>query len=78
MGWQSLQNGDLLERAQTAVFAAIITTDQNLRYQQNLTGRPAIVVLMTTSWPVIRPAAERVVAAVARLAVDAYIEIDFA
>ncbi|MCF8509005.1 MAG: hypothetical protein K9G83_09740 [Hyphomonadaceae bacterium] len=78
MGWQSLQNGDLLERAQTAVFAAIITTDQNLRYQQNLTGRPAIVVLMTTSWPVISPAAERVVAAVARLAVDAYIEIDFA
>jgi hypothetical protein len=31
MGWQSLQNGDLLERAQTAGFAAIITTDQNLR-----------------------------------------------
>jgi hypothetical protein len=78
MGWQSLQNGDLLERAQTAGFAAIITTDQNLRYQQNLTGRPAIVVLMTTSWPVIHPAAERVVAAVATLAVDAYIEIDFA
>ena len=78
MGWQSLQNGDLLERAQTAGFAAIITTDQNLRYQQNLTGRPAIVVLMTTSWPVISPAAERVVAAVATLAVDAYIEIDFA
>ena len=78
MGWQSLQNGDLLERAQTAGFAAIITTDQNLRYQQNLTGRPAIVVLMTTSWPVIRPAAERVVAAVATLAVDAYIEIAFA
>ena len=77
MGWQSLQNGDLLERAQAAGFAAIITTDQNLRYQQNLTGRPAIVVLMTTNWPVIRSAAERVVAAVARLAVDAYIEIDF-
>ena len=33
---------------------------------------------MTTSWPVIHPAAERVVAAVATLAVDAYIEIDFA
>jgi hypothetical protein len=33
---------------------------------------------MTTNWPVIRSAAERVVAAVARLAVDAYIEIDFA
>lgn len=32
MGWQSLQNGELVERAQAAGFAAIITTDQNLRY----------------------------------------------
>ncbi|MFZ4072178.1 MAG: hypothetical protein ACOYJ6_19050 [Caulobacterales bacterium] len=69
--------GDLLERAQATGFAAILTTDQNLRRQQNVTGRPAIVVLMTTNWPAIRSAAELVVAAVARLAVDACIEIDF-
>ena len=77
MGWQSLQNGDLLERAKAAGFAAIMTTDQNLRRQQNLTGRPAIIVLMTTNWPAIGSEAEQAVAAVARLAVDACIEIDF-
>lgn len=35
-GWGSLQNGELLAAAEAEGFAAIITTDQNLRYQQNL------------------------------------------
>jgi hypothetical protein len=34
-----LQNGDLLRAAEVAGFEAIITTDQNLRYQQNLAER---------------------------------------
>jgi hypothetical protein len=33
-GWGELQNGDLLRAAEADGFAAIITTDQNLRYQQ--------------------------------------------
>jgi hypothetical protein len=37
-GWQALQNGDLLTEAQADGFAAI-TTDTNLRYQQNLSKR---------------------------------------
>ena len=32
-----------------------ITTDQKLRYQQNLTGRQiGIVVLLATAWPDVR------------------------
>ena len=38
-GWSNISNGDLLTRAEAAGFDALITTDQNLRYQQNLTGR---------------------------------------
>jgi hypothetical protein len=54
MGWTELDNGALLKAAETD-FEALITTDQNLRYQQNLTGqRLAILVLPTTSWPKIR------------------------
>lgn len=54
MGWASLDNGALLKAAEAA-FDALITTDQNLRYQQNLTGRRlAILVLPTTSWPTIQ------------------------
>jgi hypothetical protein len=50
MGWAELDNGSLLLRAE-AQFDALVTTDQNLRYQQNLTNRNlAIVVLPFASW----------------------------
>lgn len=48
-GWATLDNGELLRVAE-GVFDALITTDQNLRYQQNLSGRRlGILVLPTTS-----------------------------
>jgi hypothetical protein len=54
MGWTELDNGALL-RAAELDFDARITTDKNLRFQQNLTGRRlAILVLPTTSWPRIQ------------------------
>ena len=54
MGWAQLENGGLLAEAEKA-FDAFITTDKNLRYQQNLAGRRlAILVLPTTSWPEIQ------------------------
>jgi hypothetical protein len=54
LGWTELDNGALLRAAETD-FDALITTDKNLRYQQNLAGRRlAILVLPPTSWPKIR------------------------
>lgn len=38
-GWSALRNGDLLQAAENAGFDVMITTDQNLQYQQNLTER---------------------------------------
>jgi hypothetical protein len=64
MGWTELDNGALL-RAAEIEFDALITTDQNLRYQQNLTGRRlAILVLPTTSWPKIRGYEPQIAAAI--------------
>lgn len=37
MGWSALSNGDLLDAVE-AQFDAFVTTDQNLRHQQNLAG----------------------------------------
>ncbi|MBS1788451.1 MAG: hypothetical protein JST85_12055 [Acidobacteria bacterium] len=49
-GWGNIRNGELLSRAEVEGFDALITTDQNIRYQQNLTDRKiSIVVLLTTS-----------------------------
>ena len=47
-------------------YELLITTDTNLRYQQNLRNRSiAILVLTITSWPRIRPVISDVQTAVA-------------
>ena len=77
MGWSELANGDLLAAAE-ADFDALVTTDQNLRYQQDLTGRRlAILVLPTTSWPRIRAHEEQVVAAINALRPGEIVELTF-
>jgi hypothetical protein len=54
-GWSDLTNGQLFDAAEQAGYQLIVTTDQNLKYQQNLAGRRlAVVVLLSTSWPRIR------------------------
>ncbi len=77
MRWAELDNGDLLDAAEAA-FDALITTDQNLRYQQNLGGRRlAILVLPTTSWPIIQTHVAEVVAAINGLRAGEYRELSF-
>ena len=63
-GWANISNGNLLRVAESE-FDVFVTTDQNLGYQQNLTGRQlAILVLPTTRWPEIREHAAKLVVAV--------------
>ncbi len=50
-----LENGELLRAAEAAAFDVIITSDQNIRYQQNLKGRKlALLVLGSNIWPIVR------------------------
>jgi hypothetical protein len=77
-GWSILQNGELLRMAEHEGFEVLVTTDQNLKYQQNLRERRiAIVVLMTTSWPRIERKVAHVVAAINSAKPGNYIEVDF-
>lgn len=49
-GWPTISNSDLLKCAEEDGYDVFVTTDQSIRYQQNLTGRRiGIVVLMATS-----------------------------
>jgi hypothetical protein len=74
-GWSTLQNGQLLAIAEQAGFDVFITTDQNLKYQQQLTGRRlAILVLGSTSWPRIKPHSDAIRQVVEQLASGAYHE----
>ena len=36
MGWERLQNGELLDQAQRGGYEVLVTTDQSMRYQQNM------------------------------------------
>ncbi len=55
LGWAGLSNGELLQHAESQGFEILVTTDQNLKYQQNLSNRTiAIVVLRAASWPRIQ------------------------
>lgn len=50
LGWSTLKNGELLAAAEGQAFEVLVTTDTNLKYQQDLGSRHiAIVVLGTTS-----------------------------
>jgi hypothetical protein len=63
-GLAGLTNGDLIDAADKAGFDVFVTAGQNLRYQQNLTGRRlALVVLTTNHWDTIMPNVARIVAA---------------
>ena len=58
-GWDTLANGILLGRAEEAGYEVLITTDQGIRHQQNMSNRRmAILVLMNTAWPRISQRAE--------------------
>jgi hypothetical protein len=76
-GWEQLSNGELIDAAERAGFELILTTDKNIRYQQNLKARKiAIVVLEHSQWPMVKLVAENIAAAVNVAAPGSYVEVD--
>jgi hypothetical protein len=76
-GWDRLVNGELIAVAEAAGFDLLLTTDKNIRYQQNLTGRKiAFVVLGNQQWPTLRRYVEKVVAAVDAATPGSYTEVE--
>jgi hypothetical protein len=49
MGWAGTKNGQLLKKMQEAQFTILLTTDQNLRYQQNLEQAGVAIVVMVAN-----------------------------
>jgi hypothetical protein len=76
-GWDRLTNGDLLTAAEVAGFEVLLTTDRNIRYQQNLSTRViAIVVLSKGSWPLIKRKLPEIAAAVAAATPGGYTDVE--
>ena len=75
-----LENGELLKAAESAEFDVLVTSDQNIQYQQNLTNRKlALVVLGSNIWPIVRGHKAAIAAAADASALGSYqfIEMPF-
>lgn len=77
IGWHQLENGELIQQAEAAGYDLLLSTDKNIRYQQNLANRKiAIVVLSNQQWPVLRSYLDRIAAAINASLPGTYTEIE--
>jgi len=76
IGWHELGNGDLNRKAEEAGYEALLSTDKNIRYQQNLSGRKtALVVLGNQQWPLVKLHLDKIAAAVNACTPGSYTEV---
>jgi hypothetical protein len=69
MGWAGLSNGELLRVAEDNGIEVLLTGDQTLDREQNLTGRRlAVVALSAIQLPIIRRNLQAIVAAIDKAA----------
>lgn len=74
-GWREVKNGELLALAE-AEFSLFITSDQNLSYQQNLTGRRlAILALWTNDWNALKARGEDIARAADAMLPGGFLEL---
>jgi hypothetical protein len=77
IGWHEMENGELIQRAEEAGYEVLLSTDKNIRYQQNLTGRKlALVILGNQQWPLVRLHLDRIAAAVNAATPGSFTEVE--
>lgn len=77
LGWQGLENGDLLDAAEEAGFDLLLSCDQNVRYQQNFADRKlSLVILSSNHWPTLQRVAGRIATAVDFVQSGQIVEMD--
>ncbi len=78
VGWAALGNGDLIRAAEEHGYPVLVTSDQNIRYQQDLTRRQfSIIELSTTRWPTIRDNVARLLAPIETITPGSYTTVSF-
>lgn len=78
MGWAGVKNGELLGLAEKERFEVLVTTDQNLRQQQDLSKRRfGVIVLPSTQVPVVVKLLSEIDKALLTLKAGMIIELPF-
>jgi hypothetical protein len=77
IGWHELENGELIRKAEEAGYQLLLSTDKNIRYQQNPSSRKiALVVLGNSQWPMVQLHLDKIVAAVNACTPGGYSEVE--
>jgi hypothetical protein len=77
IGWHELENGELIQRAEELGYDVLLSTDKNIRYQQNLAGRKiALVVLGNSQWPDVQLHLDAIAEAVDACTPGSYAEVE--
>lgn len=79
MGWRGKRNGELLALMKHAGFGTLLTIDQNLRFQQNLSEAGIAVVIIkakSNKTKHLVPAIPQVLVALSVIEPGSYVEID--
>jgi len=77
MGWAGIKNGALLKLAEEE-FEVFITTDKNLRHQQNLAKRKlAFILLPTNQVPIVAALVPEIETALNKIQVGDFVEIPY-
>ena len=77
MGWTGLKNGELLRIAEDNGIEVLLTGDQTLAYEQNLTARRlAIVALSAIQLPIIKKSLPKIIAAIDNAAPGSFQAVD--
>lgn len=75
-GWNLLENGELIRRAEEEGYEVMVTTDQKMRFQQNLAhAKLAFVVLKNPAWWRVRQRVEQIQEAIERAEPGQVIEV---
>ena len=76
-GWDKISNGELITLAEENGFDLLLTPDQNMAYQQNLTNRKiAIVVIGNGNWSIVAEHVDRIVDAVNLSTSGSYVVVE--
>jgi hypothetical protein len=78
-GWAQISNGELIGRAEQSGYGIMVTCDQNIQYQQNLTQRKiSLLVLGSNIWPSVKPRIAEITAALKRVSPGSFEFIEIA
>ena len=76
-GWSQEENGSLLDLAEEYGYELSVTTDQNLRFQQDISNRKiGFIVLRATAWRRVQLQVEIIADAIAKVVLGQIIEVD--